>query len=689
MTPPRSRGAFGGGLRRGVVLALPVAVAWSGTGVALAAPVSSRTDAHAADSVAATSAYPSDDRPIILGQPETTSAPASAPNDDAVQSRAARRASQGNANFGGQDQAPPRAAASSVGDADTAANAGDAPAPFALDPAALPMPTGIDEGRRPGRGAARDEFGLTADNRPTLGFQQGAYGGGCAAIARSGGFAMPGESATMREQPNAPVRSRRRAVQATLSGSETYSDNITLASEDSERHADFVTTVAPRLDACSTTGRFRGEFSYQLQGVVYANDSRYNDVYNDIDSDATFELVKRHLYLDADTRYGQQVIDPSLGYADSNIIRPNQNKTTSWVSNVSPYLVQDLGAAGTGQLRYRYGRSIYDDDTVPDTTAQSVFASLTSPDTAQPLSWQASVVTQWVDTDLGNPNRYLDSLADLFPGLSAADLGRDRDRTQHFDTATVQLGYNLSPRLQLTVLGGVEDKYRDNGDNDRWSAPRYQAGLRYTTATNTLAFNVGHRFYGESYQLLVAHQTRNIDFNLSYREDPSTSGLDSLDGGNGGAMFGSIGSQIGLGGTGYRNDFGNGNSLLNREVYVNKRWNANMRVHTPLTDTDLRAFFEEQESQDDEGPDTRYHGIELDTRYAFRPRMSAVPSFRWTHYEQGLLSTGSSDEYEANLSVVRALTPSLDASVGYGRTWRDGAFDYTENRATLQLRQRF
>lgn len=142
-----------------------------------------------------------------------------------------------------------------------------------------------------------------------LGFAGGFAPSGCAPSLSLGNVA-DAETASVMDQPSAPARSAGRYVQASVSGSETYTDNLNLDSN--HRQSDFVTTVAPRIDACSSTGRIRGQASYQLEGVVYANHGQYNDVYNDLQGSTTIDLIENHLYLDADTEYGQQVIDLSL-----------------------------------------------------------------------------------------------------------------------------------------------------------------------------------------------------------------------------------------------------------------------------------------------------------------------------------------------------------------------------------------
>lgn len=542
-------------------------------------------------------------------------------------------------------------------------------------------------------------------NNP-LGFASGFAPGGCAPALDFSNTAIS-SNASVLEQADGPRREGGRYVQASVGGSETFSDNINLDPDD-EADSDFVTVVAPRIDACSSTGRIRGELQYTLQGVVYANNSDYNDIYNDVEGRTRLNLIQDHLYLDANTRYGQSVIDPSVGYSRSNIIRPDDNKTAAWRTNISPYFLQSLGLLGQGMLRYRYGRSVYGDSDVPDTTVHGVAATITSPDVVEPLSWQAQAISQTVDSSGGNENQFYDQYREIFgDDVLPANYG-DPNETRHFDSATLQLGYHLSRTLQLMALGGIEDDYKDNGENDRWSSPRWQVGVRWNSGQNTLQANYGHRFYGASYSLYAQHRSRLVDFSLSYEEDPSTGGLDSLNGSGGGYTFGSVGSIDSLMGGygGYGGGYGSNSdgtsSLFDRDIYVRKRWQARMNFDTALTRTNITSYSEKRDYQSGDRPDATYRGIQIDTRYAVARRTSIVPSARWEHQDDStLLTTGAdntvarrdteSDNYEAGVSVVRAISPTAQAALGYERTWRndDEGFDYTENRVTLQFRKAF
>lgn len=516
-----------------------------------------------------------------------------------------------------------------------------------------------------------------------LAFRPG-FGGGCVAAAGFSGAGEPGVYESL-ELTSASAGNDGRYAQLSVSASETYTDNLNQEPDD-EATSDYITAVSPRLDACSQTGRIRGQLSYQLEGLIYANNSQYNDVYNDIQAETTIELVPGRFYLDADTRYGQTVVDPSINFSASNSIRPDQNKTTAWVSNVSPYLVQSLGPVGQAMLRYRYGYSDYGDRDVPDSTVQGVFLNITSPEARQPLSYQFSALTQRVERSGGDESRFFESFPEelqdspLLPDEEALE----RDRTTYFDRVMLDLGYRLTPTLQLVGAGGLENRYNRDGTTDRLEEPFWNGGFRWDSARNSLEARVGDRYYGTSYEFSASHDGRLFDTRVGYDEETTNQALNTL---NGGGSIGSSGGGLGgFGGFG-----GTTTSQFDRGVFVQKQLSASIDFDTALTETRLTASRQEREYQDSDEPDETYKRLDLETRYNVTRRMTFVPRARWQNRE-GSSRGGEYDTYAVGTSLIRSLTPTSQGAVGYVRSWRDDdsdASEYEENRIVVQFRKSF
>lgn len=550
-------------------------------------------------------------------------------------------------------------------------------------------------GDTPDTGATdADDGGAATGDRRTpffgggLDFKPG-FGGGCVSSNRLlSDVGQPGLGPESTSAATAAEGTGRYA-QLSIAGSETFSDNINRSSDD--KKSDFVTAIAPRLDACSQTGRFRGQLTYQLQGLIYANNSEYNHVYNDIQATTTTDLITNHLFLDVDTRYGQTTVDPSISYSQSNAIRTGNNQTAAWVSNVSPYLLQSLGFLGTGTARYRFGYSTYGDNDIADSIVNGVQLSLVSPASFDPFGYEANFESETIKRSGGNQQRLIDRLGgNQLIGQDGSlnnNESLNNNDTSHFDRASLSLNYRLSRTLWLLGEGGVENQYNPDGSTDRLSEPFWNAGFRFATARNSLEARIGHRFFGTTYELEANHRGRIFDMGLEYREEPTSQARETLNGAN------NIGSIGGGGLSGFGAVAGREDSLLDRGVYIERRVTANIDFNTGLTENSLTGYVQRRDYQQADISDAQRTGLDFTSRYNFTRRMTLAGNANWQHGGGGGRSIGGSyDNYEVGPTLVRALTPTAQAAVGYLHGWRrsdDSSNDYDENRVVLQFQKTF
>ncbi|MES1930699.1 hypothetical protein SADO_15664 [Salinisphaera dokdonensis CL-ES53] len=468
-----------------------------------------------------------------------------------------------------------------------------------------------------------------------------------------------------------------RFFRLSLGASETYTDNLRLAPE-GEEISDYITQITPRVDACANSGRIRGELAYQLQGVVYAHNSRFNDVYSNIAGNTTIELLAGRLFLGADTSYGQSVVDPSLSYSRSSLLRAD-NSTSAWITNISPYYLQPLGPLGDATLRYRYGRTVYGDSDIPESRLQGAYFDLYSPPTSQEWSWHVNAFTQRVRRIDGDAGGFFDGV-DFNNGffdengqpIDPADFYDERpdSRTTYFDKATIDIGYRVSPTLQLLVLGGLEDEYESDGTNDRLSSPLWNVGFRWDEPSRFLEARIGHRFFGTSYFLTAGLRGRILDVSLSYTEEPSTQDLNQLN------------RNATVQNTAFPDPT---TSLFERSVFVEKEVSVSAAMRTGLARTTVTGYHQRREYIANV-PEEQLYGAAARIDYQLRPRTALVPSAGWEHRESRLGM--DTDVTDLGLSVVRSLSTSLQASLGYSHAWRDAdsrETEYDENRVVLQV----
>lgn len=482
-----------------------------------------------------------------------------------------------------------------------------------------------------------------------MSYQPGFHG--CAADARinsMGGLRSGLMAAGPGQQPQGD-----RYVRFGLTVGQTYTDNVGLDA-DGDTDSAWVTQVVPSIDACASSGRVKASLDYQLQGLYYAGSDESNEIYHHVSATTTMEILPGHFFLSADTSYGQAVINPTATFADNNLLRPG-NRTSAWTTNISPYWFQSLGPLGQATVRYRYGRTEYGSDDVSDYTMHGVYFNLSNPPTNTQWSYQLSVASQRVERDEVKP--------------VARRFTADDDGVTHFDSATLQVGYQLTESFELLAMGGVENDYEADGDVDRWGSAIWDVGFRWASPINALEAHYGERSFGSSWSVEASHQTPLFDVTLAYDEDTTAAGLNRLNRGNiaaGGAFPGPLAP------------------IQDRGVYVRKRLSATLAFDTERTRITLRGYDESREFLTSDAPDEDVYGADLSARYALGPRTSLLPRIRWEHHSTG---DTEADVAEIGISASYALTPSSNFGASYSHSWRDGetnADSYDENLVTAQ-----
>lgn len=448
-----------------------------------------------------------------------------------------------------------------------------------------------------------------------------------------------------------PQEQQDRYIRYGLTVGESYSDNVGLDPDD-EADSAWVTQVVPSVEACAGGGRIKASLDYQLQALYYAGSDESNEIYNNLSAATTMEVLPGHFFLSADTSYGQTLINPSATFADNNLLRPG-NRTSAWVTNISPYWFQSLGPLGQATLRYRYGRTEYGSSDVSDYTLHGAYFNLSNPPTNTQWSYQLNVATQRLERD----------------DVNAVTVTADDDGVTHFDSATLQLGYQLTDSLQLLAMGGVEDDYQADGDVDRWGSAIWNVGFRWASPTNALEAHYGERAFGSSWSLEATHQAPLFDVTVAYEEDTTAAGLNRLNRGNvaaGGSFAGPLAP------------------IRDRGVYVSKRLSATLAFDTERTHITLRGYDESREFLTSDEPDEDVYGADLAVRYQLGVRTTLLPRIRWEHHNLG---GDESDIAEIGMGAAYSLTPSSQVSASYSHSWRDGeteAGSYDENLVAAQ-----
>ncbi|HET8551479.1 MAG TPA: TIGR03016 family PEP-CTERM system-associated outer membrane protein [Gammaproteobacteria bacterium] len=272
---------------------------------------------------------------------------------------------------------------------------------------------------------------------------------------------------------------------------EIYTDNLLLVP--SNKTDAFVTEIEPGLNLDYEAPRLRGKIDYHLQGLVYAGHSDMNHVYNQLDANATIELLEDTLFMDGTTIYDHQVINPEKVGGRENLFGGN-NRTGISATTLSPYLMHDFGAFGIATLRYAYGRDIYTSD-IPNVTSNTLSFDLARQPTYGNLTYNLHYLHQRLNPDQG--------------------------RDLSFEQAGLGLQYYLSAHTSLLANVGKENDFKPNGTIDRLGSNYWNVGVRWASIQNEFKILYGHRFFGKSYEFDWHHEGPDYHTDLQYREEPT------------------------------------------------------------------------------------------------------------------------------------------------------------------------
>ena len=435
---------------------------------------------------------------------------------------------------------------------------------------------------------------------------------------------------------------------------QTYSDNITLAKENTQ--SDFVTQFIPALTFCRVGPRLRAQVDYEGQILRYWDESQHDDVFHRLNADTTTTLVRDRLFLEAGASHVQQPLSSRArrgAFGDDNVLVTG-NRVDAVNLRVSPYLIQDLGPAGTSVTRYTFDRTTYE-EVRPDQTVHSGSFLVTSPAAAEPLSWQASIRSDRVERER-----------------------RGFDDVRYFDDAFLDLGYLLTGRLTVLGRAGVETETLRDGSQDRFGSSYWYAGFRWEDDRTSIEARYGRRFFGDTYFAAVTRRAANLTLRLNYNEthelsdqfarreelflfiDPETGDVELI-------PFVDV---------------------LN-EVVIHKRATASATYVTGRSTLRAAAFSLRREFLVAENNEDRY-GANAFWRWQWRPRTALIPRLTW---ERTDFRDDRTDKlYGGIISVAHLLSPTMQAGASVRRQKRtstEAGAGHTENAVILEITRAF
>lgn len=439
----------------------------------------------------------------------------------------------------------------------------------------------------------------------------------------------------------------------------SYSDNIALTVPGDEE-SDFISEVNPALDAKLKGNRVKGELTYRMQNLFYAENRDFNKTFHQYNLLGNAELWREKFFLDANSTLSQRNISSQQFVTGNRNI--NTNRTDQLTASIRPYFKQALGSHAETLVQYEYGIVDFEDDKVIGTTSDSrlndvlvAIASPTKGDEDRLLSWSLRYAYQDIDYDSAE-----------FEDLN-------------FEHAALELVYPVSSELRLIAEGGYEDNDLggDTFSSSDTKGALWQAGFRWQPNTKTqVEVRLGDRFFGNAGLLRWQQRGLRITTELRYTKD--------IGGYTGFALqdTGSIDSP---------NRFSANALGLTASAFIRKRLDAIASFKTIKSQITLLVFDEERDFGTIDSSTERWTGIRPSWKWRFAPRTTLTTSLKWGRLKP---SGVQRKDYPlvGNISLKREIGRRTQANLTYKHVRLesdDPLVEYRENAMTLSLIQSF
>jgi uncharacterized protein (PEP-CTERM system associated) len=281
-----------------------------------------------------------------------------------------------------------------------------------------------------------------------------------------------------------------------ISGSETYSDNVSQQTSDLARSS-FITTVTPSFSVVSNGPRLKLAANYQLNLYSYSEKvDNTNNTSSQYQLNMQSKLIDELLDLDA-TASRQTTSNSAFGPQGNDSLYSNSNRSNISTYTIAPTLRHRFG--GTADAYLRYSRNRVDGDRLLGTTnGENINANISSGQNFTTIGWGVNAVQ--------------DSFSGGFYGNTVSQ------------NVEGSLRYRLGYSLTLTATAGFDKYDYAAQDGSQTQGASYTGGFIWTPSPRTrLQMSYGRRYYGNTGTLAFTFRSHRSAVNVSYDDVVTTS----------------------------------------------------------------------------------------------------------------------------------------------------------------------
>jgi uncharacterized protein (PEP-CTERM system associated) len=472
-----------------------------------------------------------------------------------------------------------------------------------------------------------------------------------------------------------------------------YTDNVALAPKGKEQW-DLFSQITPGLSLHGKGGRVSADVDYQLENYVSVRTRDHDSTSNRLKANATAELARQWLYLDASGGITQQIISPQERIAVSNLYH-SQNLTDVYTYSVSPYLRHNFGGYANALLRYKYAQVFYGKSGISNTQFQTVDGRLASGRQFGRLSWGLSYHREDQQRQTTSNVKFENAAANIgyqvLPSLSLlAQGGYENNQYQTTRTAVVNgtywgVGLGWRPNRYFSARALKGNQFETAGVS---IAPSPRTSLSATYRKRAVGLNPGHTWSG-TFNL----NTRRTSWQALYLEDTTTVQQLALQ--QGYLVFPVIDpttNQQVVDATGTPVFVARAVTFLGltNDVLVRKIAKGSFGFKTARTGIRLSVFDERRQYQFS-GQKQRTKGVNESWSWRFATRTSSILTAGWQRTGYATAS-GNTDLWYVDETIHRRIAPRLTGDLSYRHISQSGLVvggGYDANQISFTLTMYF
>ncbi len=469
---------------------------------------------------------------------------------------------------------------------------------------------------------------------------------------------------------------------------ETYSDNI---NQDNDNGGSaLVTEVSPGFTLSSRSSVNQIDLNYRMQNLYNAGGDSKLRIHNQLQFNSHFELLRKSLYLDADSTISQQNIS-NRNIVSDNLSNSNSNSNVM-TFNISPYWTPHFKEYADGEVRVGYNRVVADDTAANLSNSHSLNQSirLNSGRFFKRINWNVSFENREQRNSTDDNIQFQNSQAEIRTFFFNRDLNvfaRIGHSENNFETniSSSRNGFSYTfgglwrPSQRFSLQAG----YGNNVFVTVNISPHRRLNWSTTYFNNDIGLNNGERW-----QTSINYDSRNSIWSFNYSENTVTAQQVLLEQ-QVFTLVDQFGETILNPLTGQPLLFARDLPTLTDEVFITKRADLSVSFRTGKSFFTLNGYRERREFQESLNHEDVY-GANTSWNWNFERRTSSNTRLLWQATE-GQDST-KDQRFEASLGVTHNISRYLNGRLQYRFINQQSDLaqnEFTENRVSFSLTVRY